>query len=169
MAYIYKLTNRVNGKCYIGQTERKPEERWKSHQSCARNGSKKYIHTAMRHYGIEAFELEVICEVSHEMLNAEESKYIAQFKSNQKEFGYNLTSGGDHWKKTPEQCAAISERMRGNRNAVGCKRSDEHKRKIGESTRSRPGSFLGKKFTDEHKSKIGQATKLRSKDPEFIE
>ena len=168
MPYIYKLTNRANGKCYIGQTERKPEARWKSHQSCARNGSKKYIHTAIRHYGVEAFDLGILCEVKIDLLNAEESKFIALFKSNQKEFGYNLTDGGDHWKKTPEQCAAISERMKGNRNASGPK-SEAHKRNIGIANKGRIGIWNGKKFSEEHRKKIGLATKRRAQSAEFIE
>ena len=169
MAYIYKLTNKVNGKLYIGQTVRTYKARWKAHLTAARNGSDKYLHTAIRHYGEGEFEMEVLEELPREMLNEREQHFIALYRCADKKYGYNLTAGGNQWKKTPEQRAAASMWMMGNKHGLGHKLTEEHKQRIGAAARSRPGSMLGKKFSKEHKAKIGLASKRRAQDPDFIE
>ena len=54
--YIYKFINRINGKKYIGQTNN-IENRYKAHLSSKRNDP---FHNALRKYGIENFDFEVI-------------------------------------------------------------------------------------------------------------
>lgn len=95
--FIYKITNKVNGKIYIGQTINKPEDRFKAHIKEARNNNQNYLYRAMRKYGIENFELEVIDEAkSIDELNCLEEYYISKFNSTDSEIGYNMHLGGNN-------------------------------------------------------------------------
>jgi group I intron endonuclease len=87
---IYKVTNKVNGKIYIGQTVSNLEHRISQH-FCAK---KSYFHNALHKYGRENFEWKIIeyCESKEEM-NEMEFHYIKQYNS--VEDGYNLTYGGE--------------------------------------------------------------------------
>lgn len=88
--YIYKTTNNINGKIYIG----------KKHSSSFIKdyyGSGKLINRAIDKYGIENFSVEIIeeCETLEE-LNLKEKYYIKYLESNYKlGKGYNIASGGD--------------------------------------------------------------------------
>lgn len=93
---IYKITNKVNGKCYIGQTKYSLSNRINKHFRYVKNGSKTYIHNALRKHGQKNFIWEVIeeCKTADE-LNEMEFHYVKQYKSYWKENGYNLSYGGD--------------------------------------------------------------------------
>lgn len=93
MAYIYKITNKINGKIYIGKTSKSVEKRWKEHcndfqkERCERRP----LYFAMKKYGIENFSIEEIEQCD----NPEEREtywieYYGSFKD-----GYNATKGGD--------------------------------------------------------------------------
>jgi hypothetical protein len=58
------------------------------------HNSKNYFHCALRKYGKDTFTYEVIEECNNDKLDEREIYWIAYYKSNQKEFGYNQTSGG---------------------------------------------------------------------------
>ena len=92
MAYgvVYKLTNTVNGKNYIGQTKNSVEKRFRDHTY-----AKSAIGDAIRKYGKDKFTKEIlaVCE-SREELNACELRFISEYKSNDPNFGYNRTGGG---------------------------------------------------------------------------
>ena len=99
---IYKATNTVNGKVYIGQTTRGIESRRKQHEDYARSGVPMPLYEDMRRYGLDAFtwtvieELEApggedtigICNIKA-LLNEAERRYIAKYKSFAKDWGYN--------------------------------------------------------------------------------
>ena len=87
---IYKITNKVNEKAYIGQTRYTVEFRWKQHQF---KKDKTYFHNAIHKYGAENFTVEVLEECNIEDLNNREIFYIAKFDTFKN--GYNLTIGGD--------------------------------------------------------------------------
>ena len=92
---IYKVTNKVNGKIYIGQTIRTLEQRKWQHLDCARNGVKTHFYNAIRKYGEENFVFEIIDEASSIVeLNELERYYIAKF--NCVEDGYNMVDGGNN-------------------------------------------------------------------------
>lgn len=90
---IYKITNNINKKVYIGQSIH-IFQRWKEHKRKFKNGNS-YLYKAMRCFGINNFTFDLVCECEKEQLNRLEKEYIEHFKSNQKEYGYNLTNGGD--------------------------------------------------------------------------
>lgn len=87
---IYKITNKVNGKSYIGQTRYTLEFRWRQHIHKKDNT---YFHNAIRKYGVENFEKEILEECDYTDLNKREIYYIAKYDSFKN--GYNLTIGGD--------------------------------------------------------------------------
>lgn len=86
--YIYKTTNLINYKIYIGQ--HKSEKFDKSYY-----GSGKYLHNSINKYGIENFKVEIIKECfNKEELDFYEIYYIDYFNSRDKSIGYNITIGG---------------------------------------------------------------------------
>ncbi len=89
---IYQIKNKINKKVYIGQTIRSLNERIKDYKNGFGNN---YINNAFNKYGWDNFEFNVIDTAQTiQELNNKEIKYIQEFKSNQKEFGYNIESGG---------------------------------------------------------------------------
>lgn len=87
---IYKITNKVNNKSYIGQTRYTIEFRWRQHLHKKDNT---YFHNALHKYGAENFTIDILeeCDVNH--LNEREMFYIAKYDTFNN--GYNLTLGGD--------------------------------------------------------------------------
>ena len=95
MAYIYKITNQINDKVYIGKTLKTVEERWKEHSKDykRREYEKRPLYSAINKYGIENFSIEQIEECSHEVVNEREKYWIEKYGSFK--YGYNATLGGD--------------------------------------------------------------------------
>lgn len=95
MSYIYKITNQINGKLYIGKTNRTIQERFKEHcrDYLKRENEKRPLYSAMKKYGIRNFSIELIEECA---LNEAETreKYWIEFYGSFK-YGYNATLGGD--------------------------------------------------------------------------
>lgn len=106
---IYKITNTINGKAYIGQTTRTIHYRFDHHKR-AKNGCRKLIF-AFNKYGRDNFYIEEIATAnSQDELDALEVYFIASLKSI--ENGYNLESGGKSGrKKTKEQKQLLSLKM----------------------------------------------------------
>ena len=95
MIGIYKITNKINNKVYIGQSVN-ITKRWNTHRRHSQIKNKdydKYLYRAFRKYGIENFSFEVIEECPRELLNDRECYYIQLYKSNDDYYGYNETSG----------------------------------------------------------------------------
>lgn len=106
MGYIYKITNIINNKIYIGQTSKTIQERFAVHISKAKQKINRYLYDAMNCYGYENFIIEEIEECSNDKLNEREVYWIKFYQSNLKENGYNMTSGGgggDTWTNNPHK------------------------------------------------------------------
>ena len=92
--FIYKITNTINGKFYIGQTIQNVKERF--YQQCATKCSKAVsnmaIHRAIKKYGKSNFTVEVIEEIDSANLNDRERYWIKYYNSYNN--GYNSTKGG---------------------------------------------------------------------------
>lgn len=96
---IYKCENTVNGKVYIGQTIRSLKQRISSHYSAAKTDTL-YFHEVLNKYNKSDFVWSEIDSASSlEELASKEQYWISYYNSNIKEFGYNLTSGGELNKK----------------------------------------------------------------------
>lgn len=96
MYKIYKITNKHNGKIYIGQTNKSIIERFNEHIENAKCNKKYILSKAIRKYGIENFDIIEIdqCKSKND-INEKEIYWIDYYNSNNRNFGYNMTSGGE--------------------------------------------------------------------------
>ena len=96
MGFIYKITNKLSGKCYIGETKLPdPEKRWKGHiTSMKRDEGCPLIKNAFKKYGVENFKFEILIICFDEDRFEYEKEYIAKYKS-QTPNGYNILPGGE--------------------------------------------------------------------------
>ena len=93
MAYIYCITNIINGKKYIGKTADTVENRFKQHVRDSKKvrSEKRPLYSAMNKYGVENFAVETLCETNDP--SQDERLYIDQYDTFKS--GYNATTGGD--------------------------------------------------------------------------
>jgi group I intron endonuclease len=102
---IYKITNKVNNKIYIGKTKKYYKEkyfgiegRFSNHLVCANSKSKcndcPRLYNAIRKYGKDNFTIELLEETSKELINQREIYYINTLKSFDSKVGYNIALGG---------------------------------------------------------------------------
>lgn len=100
---IYKHTNKVNGKSYIGQTRHEDlTRRWTGGHGY--DGTP-YFSRAIKKYGWNTFTHEILETgiASQEEANAKERFYIALYRSNEKDYGYNVQSGGQYTGELSEE------------------------------------------------------------------
>lgn len=92
--FIYKITNTINSKSYIGQTIQNVKERFYQHcaTKCSKAVSNMAIHRAIKKYGKSNFTVEVIEEIDSANLNDRERYWIKYYNSYNN--GYNSTKGG---------------------------------------------------------------------------
>jgi group I intron endonuclease len=150
---IYKITNLVNGKIYIGQTVRQLIRRWHGHCYRARSGKQSHLYEAMRKYGVENFLVEEIDRSIHkEELNAKEVEWISRLGSMDPEVGYNCKEGGNGGRLSEQ----TKSRMRGR------PVPEEMRRRISETLRGRP-------ISKEHHEKMMAARRGTKHSPETIQ
>jgi len=150
--YVYQLKNKINNKIYIGESK-DPYKRLIRHKSNANCNKGYIIHSAIRKYGIESFDFSILFsyKTEEDALN-KEKELIKELKSNQKEFGYNITEGGYgsfHGPLSEEHKRKISISL------TGKIQSKETRQKLSEA---RLGVELGPQ-TLEHRLKISEGLK----------
>ena len=126
--HIYKITNNVNGKVYIGQTvQTNPKMRWYSHLADARRGKKSYLLDSLRKYGPDSFTWELIdSATSIDDLNAKENYWLNYYRS-QGIIVYNNREAGNNKTHSPESIERmrIAQKLRHtNTDVGGWKRKD---------------------------------------------
>lgn len=131
---VYVVVNKLNGKMYVGSTERELKIRWQKHLVKVNEGSLCTLHKAIRKYGRDNFDIRMIEEYpTREAMLTGEVEYIAHFDTFKSEWGYNDTPGGDG----------------GNTNG-GKKFSEEWKSKISKARK-------GMVFSKEHKENLSKS------------
>ena len=130
---IYKVTNILNSKVYIGQTIRTLAHRKGQHKFRTQKGDRRDLfHTALLDEGFSTFTWEQIDTAENQAaLDTKERKWITYYKSDNPQFGYNSKEGG----------------------STGFHISEEHKRKIGDAQRGEKNHNFGKKATEETRRK----------------
>jgi group I intron endonuclease len=168
---IYKITNLINGKVYIGQTKKSLNSRWSQHKYTGKGKKRTYIACAIQKYGIENFKIEKIDEASSiEELDNKEKKWILHFDSINPEKGYNMQLATIKTVFNEDIKRKISE------SKLGKPRSEETKKKISKSKLGKKMSkefsegisarLKGRIFSEEHKQKLSKASKGRKKSEE---
>ena len=152
MYCIYKITNLINGKTYIGQHKYKD-------LNDSYMGSGIHIKRAIRKYGIENFKKEILYSNIQYKETVDDMERFAIAK--ERAIGkaeYNIADGGEGggckgYHHTEEARKRISEANKGRH------LSEEIKRKISEAKKGKPNGNKGKPKSLEHKRKIGKAHK----------
>lgn len=114
---VYKHTNLINGKVYIGLTSQSPQQRWKHGNGYIHNS---HFWAAIQKYGWdEGFKHEVLFSgLTKEEAEQKEIELIAEYDSTNRDKGYNILAGGGASNATPEEkkrmAASIAEKKKGN-------------------------------------------------------
>lgn len=115
MGIIYKITNHITGKSYVGQTIRPLKRRWQEH--CQNAERCKVLHRAIMKYGKDNFTIEQIDTANTSKELNDKEIYWIKFYNTLVPNGYNMTEGG------------------GGICGLPMTKSEDWKRKIGESNR----------------------------------
>lgn len=164
---IYVLTNKVNGKQYVGRDVNLPNRPNK--HLAGKTPSCSAIHRAIKKHGRDVFDISIIPYpfISNEALNAIEIWKITQLNT-KTPHGYNLTGGGEGirgFSHTPETRQRLSEINRGKTHSLETRQkissgnfgkilSLETRQKMSNSKRGEKNAMYGKTFSPEHRQKI---------------
>jgi len=175
---IYKITNMINGKVYIGQAI-DIYDRWGNERRACKKNSKhperinRHLRASILKYGIENFKWEIINDCGIDGLNFWEPYYIAVYDAQNRDKGYNLDSGGGAGRR---HCQETKDRIR--MKLVGVKKTPEHCENIKKAWENASDEFrdsikntrrvnqTGKKHTPEAIEKIAKSSKGRRHSPE---
>lgn len=100
---IYKISNKINNKVYIGQSN-DIIQRFRSHKSALNRHkhNNEYLQLSWDKYGEENFLFEIVMECSTSELDFYEKEFIKLYKSTDRNYGYNIEFGGNAKKKVPQ-------------------------------------------------------------------
>lgn len=140
LGIIYYIKNLKNDKLYIGKTfsflRRQKEHKIKLNNNKHHN---QYLQNSWNKYGKMCFEFGILFKIyvdTGEYLNYIEKKCINFYHTNESEYGYNLTNGGE--------------------GVSGYKHTKEELDKISKANKGRVGTFLGKNHTEETKKMMSE-------------
>ena len=144
---IYKITNKINGKVYIGQTIKNKEDRWRDHVYKSEHGGVYAISNAIRKYGKDNFNVELISRCDNiKQLNQREVKYIQLYNSLCPS-GYNIEIGGKNKILHQSTKDKISKTLKGRKR----KKSSILKQMKTRKERNIAPPTLGVKFSEKFK------------------
>jgi group I intron endonuclease len=144
MGYIYSLTNKVNGKKYIGQSQQADiKKRWGAYKAMKKNSIGTVLLRALKKNGIDNFKFQIICICFDEDCNQYEKDYIKKYNT-MTPSGYNMQDGG----KNP---------------SITCRKkivlSDEQKEKMKGRFKGEKSPNFGKPMSEEQRKKISESRK----------
>lgn len=149
---IYKITNIINNKIYIGKTSN-VNKRWKQHIKISVTKEKKayqYLHKSINKYGIDNFRIEVLETNLNEFDAFEKEKFwIQNFNSNDFNIGMNLTNGGEGASGLKWSEESRDKKRGKNNHNYGKPLSDDVKEKLSLSLSGENNGFYGKKHSKE--------------------
>lgn len=151
---IYKITNKVNGKIYIGQSIN-IKARWRDHISSLNRGDSRctLLQRAWNKYGGEEnFSFEILELCSEDMLDEVEIKYIEMYDTCN--VGYNIEYGGNE-----NKCLSAETRQKIGDANRGRHHSEESKKKMSEARTGKKNGMYGKTHSEEARKKISDARK----------
>jgi group I intron endonuclease len=154
---IYKLTNKINGLSYIGQTIKNLNQRISQHLIPKKN----YISNAIKKYGIESFDISIIDQAENQDILNEKEEYWISYYNTVCPHGYNLTYGGNQSIRSERTRRKMSESKQGK------PRLRESVRKMVE-TRKQNGTYRPSEETCNKRRKNWLGEKNPSKNPEVI-
>lgn len=170
---VYKITNRLNGKIYIGSSFR-IEERWEDHirELNGRRHNNKYLTHAWHKYGSENFSFEIIEETDDEsLLVALEQKWLDEYRPYERGKGYNLSPSAYNilgYRFTEEQKQKVSLALKGKKKSEVHRKNLWKNREVTEEQRLRMSKIgkraKGRKIEGEHSKRKSEAQR-GSKNP----
>jgi group I intron endonuclease len=174
---VYLITNKINGKRYIGQTMQTAKARFSKHCSVSSANKGMPIVRAIQKYGKNNFEMKILCRCnSIEEMNHRESYYI-KLLNTMSPVGYNALPGGLNSLHTEETKKKIGlgnigkhigkkrtqeVRDRMSRDRKGKRRSPDVAKACSERVRGEKHPMFGKHHTQESKNKISKSSMGRS-------
>ncbi len=176
---IYKITNTINGKCYVGQTTRSLNVRWNEHLYRARVGASQPFYNAIRKYGEQGFIKSILEECGGlDELNRLELYYTSLYRASVDEYGYVCRAGegqGHMSEETKQKLSVIhmgkiiseETRFKISKAQTGSVRSVEARKNMSEAWKLRQSvnvvginnPHYGKTHTDTTKKLISETKK----------
>lgn len=159
---VYMHTNIINGKKYVGITSKEPTRRWKGNGSGYRNNE--HFWNAIQKYGWDNFEHDVIYQgLNLDEASCIEKELIAKYNTNNPNFGYNLTSGGEYGQELSDESRRKMSDKAKNRVIT-----EEWRQHLSEARIGRIPWNKGKHLSDEHKEKLSKIFTGRTYDDSAI-
>lgn len=137
MLHLYCITNKINGKKYVGITKQGADRRFRQHINDAKR-YKTVLHKAIRKYGPESFSLEILCKArSYDELIRMEKETIESLGTMHPN-GYNMTYGGDsNWRLVSSEAMKARARKAGD-TLLGFKHGKDFGEKVSRAKKGKP-------------------------------